>query len=253
MEKKVETLGQKLAQFRKQTDLKQADVAVRIGCKGPTLSKIEKDIRLPSAATLSKLLQLFKNNLQWSESQYRAIYDECFQQLDVSSSSTSKGQGLDTEKVDKVALNFDKYVGTYFIYSFISSGEDRITCRELTITESLNKFAVYMKGEFRGSEFTGELIIREQNLFITLDRTNVKRGRLLYIFYDPPSKFMNKLWGILAGTSVIDEPMAKVVLLSKAPMDDQTLREEFAKNGYTVKNGIWKIPKGINLFTDNNY
>jgi transcriptional regulator with XRE-family HTH domain len=246
----MESVGQKLARFRKESDLKQATLAKLIGASYTTISRIENDVRPPTAASLGKLLLVFKSYLKWNEDEYRAIYTECFQQLGIS--STLKSAPPRTVEPDTgSSINLDNYVGKYYLYGFISSGENRITYHELNITRVLDKLIANMKGTQRGNEFKGELMVMGQNIFISLDQLTTRPGKLLYVFYNTPSRFINKLWGIVAGTSVIDEPMAKVVLLSKELLDDETSRNEFKSNGYDYQNSIWKILKDVKLFTDN--
>ena len=241
----METLGQRLASVRREAELNQLALARLIHRTNSYISRIESGQREPTPALVHDWLKACKPQMGWAEEDYQHLLKEFQDQLALQSKPAAGHEGL-----SQSVSGFGDYSGRYYLYNFPSFGGDVIAAFELSVEQKLGRFMASAKSLNYISRYSGELLLSEQNIQIDLDCLNIPR-KLLYSFHNPPTRKINKLWGIASGTSAVNEPMALIVLWSRDFLEEPSLREAFEKRGYTLQNSLWRIPKDGQVFVDN--
>jgi transcriptional regulator with XRE-family HTH domain len=238
----METLGQRLANLRREAGLNQLALARLIHRTNSYISRIESGQREPTPALVNDWFKACKPHLGWTEADSQQLLKEFQDQLAL--------QARTTETEGQAVSEYGDYTGRYYLYNFPSFGGDVIATFELSVEKKLGRFMASGKSLNYISRYAGELLLSEQNIQIDLDCLNIPR-KLLYTFHNPPTRKINRLWGIASGTSAVNEPMALIVLWSRDLLDEPALREAFEKRGYTLQNSLWRIPKDGQVFVDN--
>jgi len=243
----METLGQRLARLRNEAELNQIELGRLIHRTNSYISRIESSQREPTPALVNDWLKACKPKIGLSDNDYQHLLKELQDQLAIQAKTNTNSTN---ERLDKVIAEFGDYSGQYYLYNFPSFGGDVIAAFDLNVEKRLGRFLVHAKSLRFVSHYTGELLTSEQNIQIDLDCVNIPR-KLLYTFYNPPTRKINKLWGIVSGSSAVYEPMALIVLLSREWLDEPTVRQEFTRHNYTSQNSLWRLPKDGQVFLDN--
>lgn len=148
-----------------------------------------------------------------------------------------------------VSTRYSGYKGTYYIYSFSTTGADWFVCNTIQIKFRLGKLIVRgVEAEFK---FKGETSINERNIYINLRGIHHVEEQH-YIFFTPLHKVIKRLWGIQSCISVIDEPVARICLLSNIPLEEDMLRLEFQRVAQKQKHTLLKIMKDNAVYKDNS-
>ncbi len=211
------------------------------------ISRIESGRREPTPALVNDWLKVCKPKIGWTDEEYQRLLKDFQDQLAIQTKNRAESE---KEDLDRSIGEYGDYAGRYYLYNFPSFGGDVIAAFELSIEKKLGRFWAQAKSLRFVSEYTGELLVSEQNIQIDLDCVNIPR-KLLYTFHNPPTRKIHKLWGVVSGASAVNEPMALIVLLSRDLLDEPSLRQEFEKRGYTLQNSLWRIPKDGQVFLDN--
>lgn len=140
------------------------------------------------------------------------------------------------------------YIGNYFLYSYSSTGVNKIVSSKLTIKSKFGKLTVLVNDGVY--QYKGILYITERNLYIYY--TGIKHIEQIHlIFHSPLHKSIIKLIGTSNSISPIDEPVAKYCILSKSALTDEVVIQRFEELLSDKDKKILKVPKNNNLYFDN--
>jgi hypothetical protein len=140
------------------------------------------------------------------------------------------------------------YIGTYYIYAFSTTGEDRIVCNKITISFRLGKLRI--SGDEEVFRYAGDISVNEKNIYFHLYGLEHSEEQL-YVFVNPIHRNIRKLWGIQGCISVIDEPVARICLLSQDPLADTVVRQEIAQMTSKQYGHMLKILRDSRVYRDN--
>ena len=149
----------------------------------------------------------------------------------------------------RIAKKYSGYIGDYYIYSFASSGEDRITTTKLSIKTKFRKLFVTANNGVVYN-YTGEMYITDLNIYIMLDGLDHKE-KVLIIFYSPLHREIKNLVGSINAVSVINEPFSSICILSDKDLPEEKIKEKLEKNGVDYKNSMFKVSKNYSIYFDN--
>lgn len=246
----MESIGQQLARLRREAELNQIDLARLIHRNNSYISRVESGGREPTPALVHDWLKACKPKIGWSEAEFQQTLKDMQDQLAVVAKTAKAAAAQEKSEATGAEAEFGDYSGKYYLYNFPSFGGDVIAAFELVVERKLGRQVAQARSLRFVSEYSGVLISSEHNIQIDLDCVNIPR-KLLYTFHNPPTRRINKLWGIVSGASAVNEPMALIVLMSRELLDEAALRGEFAERGYDLQNSLWRIPKDGQIFLDN--
>jgi transcriptional regulator with XRE-family HTH domain len=240
----METVGQKLVNIRKNAGFSQKELAALLKRSSSYISRIESGERPPTPALVTQILKTCRKNVGWTDNEYQDILKE------MNSNLRTLDNLIKDDSILHINFNYGDYTGTYWFYTFASTGQEMITVNEINIEKKLDTFQVYSKNLYFNFEYKGELVISEQNIFMMLDGTSANR-KIFCIFHNPISRKLHRLWGVSASISMAYEPTMKYILLSDEMLDEKSAVREFEKRGYNFENAIFKIPKDVHLVIEN--
>jgi len=149
----------------------------------------------------------------------------------------------------RITRIYSGYIGSYYLYSFASSGEDKIIISNLIIKPKLGKLRVIAdsQGVYK---YRGEMHISERNIYINLIGVNHEE-RVQLIFHSPLNRQIKNLVGSLNAITVIDEPYSCLCILSDKEISEFNIRNQLIEMGVNNKNSMFIIPKTYSLFFNN--
>ena len=103
---------------------------------------------------------------------------------------------------------------------------------------------------FEGFEYSGKFTVSDQNIYIELDGRN-HFEKILHVFNNPLHRNVHKLWGVVSGISVINEPFTAICLLTEDQLDNSVLHKEFDMANIIEGKLSFKVARDITLYTDN--
>ena len=155
----------------------------------------------------------------------------------------------DFEKNIRITRIYSGYIGSYYLYSFASSGDDKIIISNLIIKPKFGKLRVIADGQ-GVYKYKGEMYISERNIYINLIGINHEE-RVQLIFHSPLNRQIKNLVGSLNAITVIDEPYSCLCILSDKEISESNIKNQLVEMGVDNKNSMFVIPKTYSLFFNN--
>ena len=150
----------------------------------------------------------------------------------------------------RISRKYGGYIGNYFLYSYSSTGLNKIVTSSLSIKTKLGKLTVSVDDNSEVYRYTGTMYITERNLYIDYEGVN-HIERVSMIFHSPLHKDIKKLFGTSCSISPIDEPTAKYWILSDEEMLEEVIIEKLKMLESKQPEHILKVPRDIDMFFDN--
>ena len=165
------------------------------------------------------------------------------------------GKLRDLEKNLHIRRIYSGYIGSYYLHSFASSGDDKITVYKVDIKASFGKLIAIADGRttVKGKtiySYKGSVDISERNIYINLNGVN-HIEKIQLVFHSPLHRNIKNLVGAVSAITVIDEPFASICILSDKEIEEKEIKSEFEKLGVNYKNAMFKVPKDYTVFFGN--
>lgn len=231
-------IGKKLAEFRRQSGRKQAEIAIKADIHNTTLSKIENGY-IFNVSLFIKVLDVYKELLSWTDKEYKDVLEG----LNLSTSGNQKGNVFQAE-----TSIFKNYIGNYYLYCPSTKHDGDFTAGRLSI-ELLNGLLI-VSDKYIDFEYHGKATVSDQNIYLELEGKD-HFEKILCIFNNPLHRNIRKLWGVLCAISVIWEPFTAICLLTEDCLDSSTVQKEFDTQNFMKEKFSFKIARDISLYTDN--
>lgn len=143
---------------------------------------------------------------------------------------------------------YKKYLGTYYTYSFSTTGSGEVFEGKLYIKQRLGK--LYVEEENVHFKYIGAINFSERNIFIKMRGTGHPE-EVLYVFHYPLTGVIRKLIGVAACVTGANEPCAFRILISNKEIDEQTARQELLRYEDKKNRNIIRVPIDITIYEDN--
>lgn len=142
----------------------------------------------------------------------------------------------------------DYFVGTYYLYRYSTKIDGEMFCHKIEVYRWLGQIKI--REDASEFSYTGSVKFTEGNIYLhtylkdeKIQVAHIQDGLILLC--------VNRLWGIACLVSIIEEPIALRVLLSKEPLTDEMVREKFKSKKYGLRNSILLEKRDNHLFLDN--